>query len=117
MRDPVQWTFSSEDLGGGQYEISFTATLQPGWTIYSQHTSPNDGPLPTAFVFEGEHYERVGEARELSAVKSVPEPLFGGVEVIKFIESPVVFKQIVKTDKPGQPITGYLSYMACDDGQ
>lgn len=115
MKDPVKWSFSTEALADGEYEITFTANIEAGWTIYSQHTSPDDGPLPTAFIFEGGDYERVGDTREVSAVKAAPDPLFGGVEVVKFVESPVVFKQTIRPSDPTQPIVGYLSYMACDD--
>jgi len=117
MENPVQWSFSSKALEEeGAYELTLTAEVMNGWTIYSQHTDPNDGPVPTEFVFaESDAYELIGEVEELSKTKSAPDPLFDGAMVVKITESPAVFTQKVKVKDGSQPITGYLTFMACDD--
>lgn len=114
LLEPVKWTFSSEETEEeGIYELTFIATLDKGWKLYSQHTDPNDGPLPTTFEFESaDGYELLGEVEEKTPTKAAPDPLFDGVTVVKFTESPVVFTQKVKGDGP---ISGYLSFMACDN--
>ncbi len=115
--NPVSWSFESKPLGGDEYELSFRADLEPGWSIYSQHTS-DEGPVPTTFYFtEGEHYERMGEVSEEGHKKEGPDPLFDGVTVIKFVEGPVIFRQKVKVKDPSQPITGEVEFMTCDDQQ
>jgi len=93
-----------------------TAILEDGWATYSQHTS-DDGPVPTAFEFEkGAHFDLIGDVKELSKKKESMDPLFG-VKVIKFVGSPIVFKQKVKVNDYSKPITGYLTYMTCDDAR
>jgi thiol:disulfide interchange protein DsbD len=118
MTDPITWSFSSEELEDGVYEILFTADFSGGWTIYSQHTDENDGPIPTSFNFDpADNYELVGETTEEGKLKSGPDPYFDGAVVSKFTEGPVTFRQKVKVSDASQPIKGYLTYMACDDHQ
>lgn len=115
IKNPVQWQIALKDQGAGVYDIVFTALMEKGWAIYSQHTSA-DGPEPTVFTLDpGSHYSREGEVKEEGKKKQGPDPLFGGVEVIKFIESPVVFTQRIKVTDPSQPISGQVVFMTCDD--
>jgi thiol:disulfide interchange protein len=117
LLDPVKWSFSFEKVNDPEYDLIFTAQMQPGWNVYSQHTSP-DGPVPTAFYFEeGKHFARVGEVQESGNKKEGPDPLFGGIVVSKFTGDQVVFTQRVKWLNPDVPITGSLEFMCCDDEQ
>ncbi|RMF04184.1 MAG: hypothetical protein D6772_00970, partial [Bacteroidetes bacterium] len=113
--EPVKWDMHSEALGNDEFQLIFTATMDPGWSIYSQYTS-DEGPVPTSFNFDaGAHYERIGQVEEKGKKKEGPSELFGGVIVIKFPSGPVVFTQKVKVKEYGKPITGYLEFMTCDD--
>lgn len=115
IEDPVQWSFSSKEVGDGEYDLVFVADLAPHWKLYSQHTD-DDGPVPTTFEFTADNnYEKVGETKEEGKKKEGPDPLFGGVTVIKFIEGPVTFTQRVKVKDPNQAVKGYLTFMTCDD--
>lgn len=117
IQDPVQWTAAIRNLSKNTYELSWTATLQSGWNIYSQFTDAN-GPIPTAFSFtEGKSYTRNGNVEEKGKLKQGPDPLFGGAVVKKFTAGPVIFTQKVDVSDPNTPIVGFLSYMACDDSQ
>ena len=114
LLSPVSFTFETEKISDQEYNVKFIATLQKGWNIYSQFTSDN-GPVPTIFEFEnGSHYERIGKVEESGKKKEGMDPLFG-VNVIKFVEGPVIFTQKIKITDPGKPIKGYLTYMTCDD--
>jgi DsbC/DsbD-like thiol-disulfide interchange protein len=47
--DPVQWTFALKEntvKPGGKVLATLTATIQPGWHMYSM-TTPKGGPIPT----------------------------------------------------------------------
>lgn len=113
---PVKWTFDIKKLNEQEYDLLFIADLDKGWAFYSQHSSPDDGPIPTGFYFEeGAHYELSGPTLEEGGKKkSGIDPIFG-VEVVKFTEGPVTFRQKVKVQDGSKPITGYLTYMACVD--
>ena len=113
---PVKWDFQSKNISGNEFELIMTAILDDGWATYSQHTS-DDGPVPTYFEFDkGAHFELIGDVKELSKKKEGMDPLFG-VNVIKFVGSPVIFKQKVKVKDYSKPITGYLTYMTCDNAR
>ncbi|MEZ5039825.1 MAG: cytochrome c biogenesis protein CcdA [Saprospiraceae bacterium] len=119
MLTPVHWTFSSKALGAGEYEFVATANMDKDWTIPSLHTDPTDGPLPTEFVFslEGSGITLLGEMQEAGNKKEGPDPVFGGSIVIKFVEGPVVFTQKIKADSPNPSLTGYVTFMTCDNEQ
>ncbi|MCI4649236.1 cytochrome c biogenesis protein CcdA [Phaeodactylibacter sp.] len=117
MKEPVQWSFSSKLVQDSLYEVTFTADIEAGWTIYSVHTNPDDGPLPTTFNFEdSDEYQLVGAISESGKTKTGMDPVFK-VEVTKFVESPAVFTQQLVALDPTQPVTGYLTYMTCNDAE
>ena len=48
---PVKWKFESKLSAQNEAIISFSATIDPKWHLYSQSVPP-DGPVPTSFTFE-----------------------------------------------------------------
>lgn len=111
--EPVKWSFMSKSLGDDVFELTMTANMDDGWSIYSQHTS-DDGPVPTSFEFESENFKSLSEMEEIGEKKEGMDPLFE-VNVIKFTKGPVVFKKKLKVTDYTQPIAGYVTYMTCDD--
>ena len=47
--DPVKWDFSQKKLDENKIELSFKATIDDGWYIYSQDAG--EGPISTEFTF------------------------------------------------------------------
>ncbi len=118
MYDPSKWTYTHKKLTDTEYELTFTVQLDKGWTMYSQHTDPTKGPLPTAFIFTpGNGYTLAGPVIEHTKTKKAADPLFGGAMVVKFVENPIVFVQKVILTDASQPIIGTVEYSACDDQQ
>lgn len=115
MVDPVDWDTHVEKISATEYKLIFTADMDPGWMLYSQHTE-DGGPIPTTFYFnEGEHYALKGEVAEKGKKKEGRDPLFDNIVVIKYPKGPVVFTQIVSVSDLSQPITGEVEYMSCND--
>lgn len=113
--DPVHWETSVEQISADEYNLIFTATMDPGWMLYSQHTE-DGGPIPTTFYFdEGSHYTRLGEVAEKGKKKEGKDPLFDNITVIKYPKGPVVFTQKVKTSALGTAITCEVEFMSCND--
>lgn len=113
--NPVKWESSSKQVSADEFDLIFTARLDKGWTLYSQHTSP-DGPVPTSFTFEkGDHFALKGEVVEKGEKKEGPDDLFGGAIVIKFTHGPVVFTQRVKVTDFSKPILASVEFMTCDN--
>ncbi len=115
QKGPVKWSFDAKQVEAGQYDVTFTATVQDGWYIYSQHIG-DDGPIPTNFQFENkENFTFVGETTEEGKRKEGYDEIFG-MKLIKFAGT-VTFTQRVSTKDAGQSLKGYLEYMTCNDEQ
>ena len=110
----VTWAFSQKKIGENEYELVFTAKIEPSWHLYSQIETP-DGPLPTLFEFEkSKEYKLLGKTIEPKPIEHA-EPVFDNL-VVRFFENTAVFKQKVKvlSDKP-VVIKGLIDGMACNE--
>ena len=114
---PLTFSVSSTHLAGDEFELTVKASAEAGWAIYSVYT-PDDGPVPTSFAWvEGDHYELVGEVREVGHLKEGFDELFG-TDVKKFLsDEPVSFVQTVRVKAYGTPISVMMEYMCCNDEQ
>jgi thiol:disulfide interchange protein DsbD len=113
--DPVKWSYETKDLGGNEYELTFTATLDINWAIYSQFLDEG-GPIPTEFTFdETEAVELIGKVEEDDKNKvTKKDPLFDNMEVTKFYDV-AVFRQKIKIKGAVTQLKGSISYMTCDN--
>ncbi len=112
--DPVQWTYSLTEIGDSEYMLEFEAAIDEGWTVYSQYNS-DEGPVPTSINFESDGVSKIGDSEELGHRKSVMDNIFG-IEVTKFLsDEPFIIRQRLGLEKGQSMITGYLTYMTCDD--
>lgn len=111
--EPVQWTFETKDLGGGEYELQMKATIEEHWHLYSQFIDEG-GPVPTSFNFEeNDSYTLIDGVEEGDAVEEHND-LFG--MVLRYFDTEATFTQKIKADGP-VTVTGYLEFMSCDDKQ
>ena len=112
--DPAKWTYSVKELPNNEAELVFSAKIEDGWHLYSQHTDPN-GPLPLEFNFEkSDAYQRIGEVREPKPHVEM-DPMFG-VEVSSFSGNVVFRQKVKKTSEKDFTVKGTLSYQMCDNG-
>src|SRR5690242_11202448 len=49
-QSPVKWSYSSNKKDNQTYEVKITASINPGWHLYSQ-TTPDGGPVATKISF------------------------------------------------------------------
>ncbi|MCC6280057.1 MAG: thioredoxin family protein [Saprospiraceae bacterium] len=113
-QNPVKWSFAAKDAGNGQADLIFTAAIEEGWTTYSQFLESEDGPVPTSFTFEeGPHFKLVGKAKESGEKFTKYDNVFG-MNLTKF-KHKAIFTQRVQVLDASKPVTGYLSYMVCND--
>ncbi len=111
--DPVSWNFSYEKTGDGEYDLLFKATIEEHSHLYSMDL-PDGGPIPTQFTFSStDGYEMVGETKESGDGEVVFDKAF---EMdIKYFSNSVEFRQTVKAIEPSFKVSGFVTYMACDD--
>lgn len=110
---PVKWTTSVNKISATEYELVATATIKPGWHLYSQ-TIPENGPKPTKFVFAGNpNYLKKGITSEDKG-HTVKDPIFE--MQIKYFENKAAFKQRIKLKgKAPLKVKATVEYMVCDD--
>lgn len=113
--EPVTWSFSSAQLEGNKYQLTYEATIDEGWYVYSQYIN-DGGPIPTAILHEeNDMIVSVGQANETSNhMKDGYDEMFD-MDITKYAKS-VVFSQTVEVSGP-TTITGYVEYMTCDSIQ
>lgn len=111
--EPVKWTTSVEKTSDSEYVLVATASIDPGWHLYSQNV-PENGPIPTAFTFENNEQFKLVETVTEETGKTVDDPVFG--MKIKYFESKTDFKQRIKIiNKELSVVKGEVEFMVCDD--
>lgn len=115
ISSPVTWSFSANKIADKTYEVHLTATMQPGWHLYSQ-AQPDDAiAIPTEFkinnnplvVLDGKIKE-VGKLERFHDAKlDVSANQYAGK---------VDFVQVVKLKANAKTnLTGSVEYQTCDD--
>lgn len=110
--EPVKWRFSTEKLGNDEYNLIFTADIEPRWHLYSQNIPMS--PPATTFTYEkGVGYELLGKVTESESVEQY-DPNFE--MTLRFFSKEAIFKQKVKVEA-GQTVNikGFVEFMSCDD--
>lgn len=115
MFNPVKWSFNYEDAGAkDEYNLIFSAKIDDGWAVYSQYLVGDDGPIPTEFTYDtGAHFATIGKNAESGNIETKYDKVFE-TELTKFKKSGI-FTQKIKVSDYSKPITGYLTFMTCDD--
>ncbi|MEI7594859.1 MAG: cytochrome c biogenesis protein CcdA [Bacteroidota bacterium] len=111
--EPVKWKFSAKRLSEKEAELTFTATIEKGWHLYSQDI-PEGGPVATSLSFkESKEYKKIGRAKE---PKPITEYDKNFKMTLKYFNHKASFVQKVSllNNKPLK-ITGELEFMCCDD--
>jgi len=113
IEQPVKWTVSKEKLSENTYELTFSATIEQNWHLYSVHL-PEGGPIATSVNFSD---ASIFESTEDIVEVPVPGKHFDSSFQMElaYWSNEATIKQVV-TVKPGtESIEGYVEFMACDD--
>ena len=112
--EPVTWEFDTVKITDTEYELVFTANIDPKWSVYSQEID-GFGPIPTSFEFsENLNIEFIdGVIEDYTNRVTEQDPVFDMV-VSKFYTK-AKFIQKVKIKDKTSPVSGYLTFMTCDD--
>jgi hypothetical protein len=114
VKNPVKWSFAVKKIDQVSYEVSLTATVDPGWHVYSQ-TTPDGGPSATVISFtQNPLIVLDGPVKEVGKLEQKYEELFG-VNVKQF-SNKVTFVQTVKLKgKAKTAINGTIEFMSCNN--
>lgn len=110
---PVRWKWKVEKLSDNEYNLIFNARIQDTWSLYSQHIGEG-GPVPTSFTFdEGDQYQLIGDVKESDNVEEMHDKVFD-MQIKKFHHK-ATFTQKIKVLDKSKVVTGYITFMTCDD--
>jgi thiol:disulfide interchange protein DsbD len=113
--NPVQWNFSHERVSESEVDLTFTATIEEGWYVYSQFCG--EGPVATEFTFNNtdSNFSLVGGLDEGTPLNEF-DPNFE--TVLKYFKNKAVFTQrILINSKDSFVISGDIYFMTCDKSQ
>jgi len=113
IHEPVKWSMDHQHVSGNEFNLIYTATIEDGWSVYSQYLESDDGPVRTSFDFEaGSHFALKGKNEESGSRKEAFDKFFE-MNVIKFTKT-AIFTQKVTVSDYSKPIEGYFTFMTCD---
>ncbi|MCU0387900.1 MAG: protein-disulfide reductase DsbD N-terminal domain-containing protein [Chitinophagaceae bacterium] len=114
VKNPVKWSFESKKIDAKNYELIITASIDPGWHIYTIDHSGDIG-VATSFTFNKNPLgDLKGNVKTSAKPKKSKDPSTG--EMVAFYEGKVVFSQTVTLKSPVKTTyTGSVEFMACDD--
>ncbi|HYH14346.1 MAG TPA: protein-disulfide reductase DsbD domain-containing protein [Flavisolibacter sp.] len=114
-QSPVSWAFTSKKISDQVYEIHMTATIQPGWHLYSQKQPEDAIAQPTSFVFNKNPLLSFdGNVKEIGKLEKYRDDKLD-VSANQY-SNKVNFIQTVKLKgKAKTAVTGKLEFQTCDD--
>ncbi len=114
VKNPVKWVFETQKIDAKNYNLIITATIDPGWHIYTIDHQGDIG-VATSFNFNKNPLgELKGGVKTTSKPKKAKDPSTG--EMVAFYEGKVVFTQTIALKSPVKTTyTGTVEFMACDD--
>ena len=116
LLDPVKVKCEMSKSAAGNPVLTFTATMDEGWHIYSNKIA-DGGPIPSSVDFEqGSHFTLKGELQEKSEHKiSAYDEIFE-MDLVKYKEQ-VQFIQEIEVKDPNTLVKGSFTYQTCDAKQ
>lgn len=113
MMNPVKVTSYFKVTSDTEGVITFVATIQPGWHMYSTQVV-EDGPTPTTLTVE-----KISGAQLDGALKPTTTPIKKFEDMfdadVYYFENTATFTQKVKFLGGKYVVEGYLQYGACND--
>ena len=112
--DPVKWTTKIEQKSATNFIITFNATIENEWHVYSQFT-PDGGPQPLEVNFKNQkgNYTLVGKAKE-SKTRTAYNDIFEVNETF-FEKKAQITQEISLVNKGVKTIEVELNFQACKE--
>lgn len=112
--NPVKWSFSQKELSGGEVMLTFYASMDPGWHLYSQF-NPEGGPIPTTFTYSpNSEVILLGKVTEPAPVEQYDKNFD---MKLKYFSNSVSFTQKVRVTAKSTTLRGFVEFMSCNDVQ
>ena len=112
---PISWSYQWNQTSDDEGMIVLTASLTPGWHLYSQHLEEG-GPIPTQLNFtKRSDFELIGKPQEKGSAFTYYDSLY---EMnITWYAYEVGFLQKVRLNKPSTTLECMVSFMVCNNNK
>lgn len=112
--DPVDWTFEVENTGDNTADLVFSATIEEGWHVYATELPSDMGPIPTSVTLdESGDYKALGPPKG-GKYKTEFDPNFD--MDLNYYDKEAVFRLPIERVSANEfVVTGYLTFMVCND--
>lgn len=119
IHNPIQWKTKVVKLSESKYKLKAEATIEEGWTLYSQEV-PKGGPIPTTFTYddEGGKVKLLGNTSEPKG-KIKFTKLFNdeGMSIKSFAIKAAFEQEIELADSQINTVNAFVEFIACTDEQ
>lgn len=114
-QNPVSWAFSSKKISDKVFELHLTATIQPGWHLFSQKQPADAIAQPTTFNFNRNPLlDFEGKVKEIGKLEKFVDKKLD-ISANQY-SNKVNFVQVVKIKGNAKTnVTGNLEFQTCDD--
>jgi thiol:disulfide interchange protein DsbD len=111
--NPVKWTFEAVKKADKQYDITFSASIEAPWHMYSQFVKK--GPVPTSVQIKKNPLVQLkGAVKEIGTLEKKFDKNFNAD--IAYFSNKVQFVQAVTLKVASKTkLTGEIEYMVCND--
>jgi thiol:disulfide interchange protein DsbD len=117
--NPITWKTSVEKISESKYKLITEATIEQGWSLYSQEV-PKGGPIPTTFTYDdnGGSIKLVGNTKEPKG-KIKFTKLFNdeGMNIKSFAHKAVFEQEIELVSGDIKELEAFVEFIACTDEQ
>lgn len=115
QQSPVSWAFSSKKVSETVYEIHLTATMQPGWHLYSQNQPEDAIAIPTSFSFaKNPLLQYNGSVIEIGKLEKFRDEKLD-VSANQYSHKVNFVQKVSVRGKAKTNINGVVEYQTCDD--
>lgn len=114
MQEHAKWKFATEKINDKQLQLVITATIDPGWHIYSSNME-DGGPQKTELTIEpGKQFSATGQLSSHGALIEKYDSSFN--ITLRYYPNKAVFKKTISlNDTTAFTLKGSVLYMLCTD--
>ena len=113
--EPIKWSFDAVQ-NGDEVELKFIADIETNWHLYDTYL-PDGGPIATAIIYnDSSKFSLLGELLK----EPEPEEHFDNTFQLnlRYFSNKAILTQKIKLNSSDPvSISGYVTFMGCDDEQ
>jgi thiol:disulfide interchange protein DsbD len=115
QQSPVSWAFSSKKISPTVYEVHLTASILPGWHLYSQDQPADAIAIPTSFTFSKNPLLQFdGKVKEVGKLEKFKDEKLE-VSAYQYSNKVDFVQKVTLKGKAKTAIAGKLEFQTCDD--